>query len=65
MDGDKTLSTIVVADGKEGPLTRAAGTGKYEGMETTRTVEQLGPFKPIKDGTSHGCNRQTGTYKMK
>ena len=52
------------ADGK---VTRefVAGTGKYEGMETSGTVEPLGPFPVIKAGTIQDCNHQTGTYKLK
>ncbi len=42
-----------------------AGTGKYEGLATSGAVAPLGPFPTIKDGTFQGCNRQTGTYKMK
>ncbi len=41
------------------------GTGKYEGMVTTGTVEPLGPFPVIKAGTFQDCNHQTGTYKLK
>ena len=52
-------------DGKETFYTVVAGTGKYDGMVTTRTLEQLGPFKAIKEGTFQGCNHQTGTYKLK
>jgi hypothetical protein len=34
-------------------------------MVVTGTVEQLGPFPAIKDGTFQGCNHRTGTYKLK
>ena len=64
-DGDKRLTREeLTADGKD-TQTRVAGTGKYEGFVTTRTVEQLGSFPAIKDGTFQGCNRATGTYKLK
>jgi hypothetical protein len=58
-------ATWLFVDGKETFYTVVAGTGKYDGMVTTRTLEQLGPFKAIKEGTFQGCNHQTGTYKLK
>ena len=65
VDGDKYLSKVSTADGKS-TRTIVAGTGKYEGIVTTQTAfEPLGPFPTIKEGTSQGCNRQTGTYKLK
>ena len=65
VDGDKRLTSFSTGDGK---VTRAfvLGTGKYEGMvNTTGTVEPLGPFPAIKAGTFQDCNHQTGTYKLK
>ena len=44
---------------------RAAGTGKYEGLVRTASVQTLGPFPAIKPGTFQNCNRQTETYKLK
>ena len=64
-DGDKRLGHYSFVDGKETFYNIVAGTGKYEGMTLTSTVEQLGPFPAIKDGTFQGCNRRTGTYKLK
>ena len=64
VDGDKRLTSFSNVDGKT-TRTNVAGTGKYEGMVATGTVEQLGPFPVIKDGTFQGCNHQTGTYKLK
>jgi hypothetical protein len=64
VDGDKRLTYFSTADGKV-TRTFVAGTGKYEGMITTGTLEPLGPFPAIKDGTSQNCNHQTGTYKLK
>jgi len=63
-DGDKRLLSFSTVDGK---ITRnnVAGTGKYEGIVTAGTVENLGPFPSIKDGTFQNCNHQTGTYKLK
>jgi hypothetical protein len=63
-DGDKYLTRNSV----EGPKTvqeTLAGTGKYEGMVRTATAESLGQFPTIKPGTFQGCNRATGTYKLK
>ncbi len=64
VDGDKRLLSFSTVDGKV-TRTNVAGTGKYEGMVTTGTVEPLGPFPAIKDGTFQDCNHQTGTYKLK
>ena len=64
VDGDKRLTSFSNADGKI-TRTNVAGTGKYEGMITNGTVELLGPFPIIKDGTFQNCNHQPGTYKLK
>jgi len=64
-DGDKSLTYFsIMSDGK---ITneQLVGTGKYEGMVSSGTATPLGPFPVIKAGTFQGCNRQTGTYKMK
>jgi hypothetical protein len=64
VDGDKRLAYFSL--GSDGKVTRTfvVGTGKYEGMITTGTVEPLGPFPVIKDGTFQDCNHQIGTYKL-
>jgi len=64
-DGHKRLTQFYFKP--DGTVVRemVAGTGKYEGMTMTTTVTTLGTFNPIKSGTFQGCNRQTGTYKMK
>ena len=65
VDGDKRLTSFSTGDGKV-TRTFVLGTGKYEGMvNTTGTVEPLGPFPAIKAGTFQDCNHQTGTYKLK
>ena len=64
VDGDKRLLSFSNVDGKT-TRTNVAGTGKYEGIVTAGTVENLGPFPSIKDGTFQNCNHQTGTYKLK
>jgi hypothetical protein len=64
-DGDKRLSYFSL--GSDGKVTREniTGTGKYEGMVASGTVQPLGPFPVVKDGTFQNCNHQTGTYKLK
>ena len=64
VDGDKRLTYFSTGDGKI-TRTNVAGTGKYEGMVTSGTVENLGGFPAIKDGTFQNYNHQTGTYKLK
>ena len=65
VDGDKRLTYFSTGDGKV-TRTFVLGTGKYEGMvNTTGTVQPLGPFPAIKAGTFQDCNHQTGTYKLK
>ena len=63
-DGNKRLTYFSSSDGK---ITRefVVGTGKYEGMVTSGTVQPLGPFRTIKEGTFQNCNHQKGTYKLK
>jgi hypothetical protein len=63
-DGDKRLSYFSTGDGKT-TRTNLAGTGKYEGMVMVGSVEPLGSFPVIKDGTFQSCNHQSGTYKLK
>jgi hypothetical protein len=58
------LSYFSTGDGKV-TRTHVARTGKYEGMVMAGTVEPLGPFRAVKDGTFQDCNHQTGTYKLK
>jgi hypothetical protein len=64
-DGDKRLTYFSVAP--DGTVIRehVLGTGKYEGMASSGKVQPLGPFPTVKAGTFQGCNRQTGTYKLK
>jgi hypothetical protein len=64
-DGDKRLSYFSV--GSDGKVTRenVVGTGKFEGMVASGTVQPLGPFPVIKAGTFQDCNHQVGTYKLK
>ena len=63
--GDKRLTYFSI--GTDGKVTRefVSGTGKYEGMVMSGTVEPLGPFPEIQPGTFQDCNHQTGTYKLK
>ena len=64
-DGDKRLSYFSL--GSDGKVTRenVVGTGKFEGMIASGTVQPLGPFPVIKPGTFQDCNHQSGTYKLK
>ena len=64
-DGDKRLTYFSV--GADGKFTRenVTGTGKYEGMVASGSVQPLGPFPNIKAGTFQDCNYQKGTYKLK
>jgi hypothetical protein len=64
-DGDKRLAYFSL--GSDGKMTREniTGTGKYEGMVATGTVQPLGPFPVVKAGMLQDCNHQTGTYKLK
>lgn len=64
-DGSKRL---VVTTNQDGKVTREfiAGTGKYEGLvEVTANLQNVGGLSAIKPGTTQGCGRSTGTYKMK
>lgn len=63
-DGDKYLVRNT-AEGPQSVQETLAGTGKYEGMVRTGTAESVGQFPTIKPGTFQGCNRSTGTYKLK
>jgi hypothetical protein len=64
MDGDKFMAHGVF-DGTKTVTDAFGGTGKYEGMVRTGTSESPGPYPTPEAGTFTGCNRQTGTYKMK
>ena len=63
-DGDKYLNHIV-NDGQNSTRRVVAGTGKFEGMTASGTVQGAGPFSVVKPGTFQNCSHQTGTYKMK
>jgi hypothetical protein len=64
-DGDQRINRFAMLP--DGKFTREmiGGTGKYEGMEMTNTVFTMPPMKEAKPGVFQGCNRQTGTYKLK
>jgi hypothetical protein len=63
-DGDKWLVKNAT-EGTKGTSEALAGTGKYEGLVRTGGAESFGAFPTIKPGTFQGCNRGTGTYKLK
>jgi hypothetical protein len=64
-DGDKRLAYFSL--GSDGKVTREniTGTGKYEGMVASGTVQPLGPFPVVKAETFQDCNHQSGTYKLR
>jgi hypothetical protein len=64
-DGAKRLTRFHYdADGK---LVReeVAGTGMYDGMVTTGTVQEVVAPKEVTPGTTTFCNQLTGTYRLK
>jgi hypothetical protein len=63
-DGDRFMAHGVF-DGAKTVTDAFGGTGKYEGMVRNGTSESPGPYPTAEPGTFTGCNRQTGTYKMK
>jgi hypothetical protein len=40
------------------------GTGKFKGMTGSANVEYLGAMTPVRQGTTQGCRRVTGSYKL-
>jgi hypothetical protein len=64
-EGDKRVNRFEIQP--DGKIVREmiGGTGKYEGMMMSNTVAMLPPMREAKPGTFQGCNRQTGTYKLK
>ena len=63
-DGDKYL-THIVADGTTSTRKVVAGTGKYDGIVASGTVEGMGPFGALKPETVQNCSHQKGRYKLK
>ncbi|CAM4105791.1 hypothetical protein [Roseateles saccharophilus] len=63
-DGHKYM-TRIVGDGTNITRKVVAGTGKYEGMTASGTVEAMGPFGVSKPGTVQNCNHQKGSYRLK
>ena len=59
--------SLVSLLGSDGKVTREniTGSGKYEDMVATGTVQPLGPFPVVKAGPFQDSNHQTGTYKLK
>jgi hypothetical protein len=64
-DGDKRLTRFWYDSDGKFQREQVAGTGKYDGMVTTGSVQALGPPEEIKPGTVKVCNRATGTYKLR
>ncbi|HUH92805.1 MAG TPA: hypothetical protein VL742_06615 [Casimicrobiaceae bacterium] len=82
LDGKRSGNTVCVGVAKDGAkrFTRfwydvdgklqretLGGTGKYDGMVTTGTVQDVKAPPSMKPGTQtfEYCNRNTGTYKLK
>jgi hypothetical protein len=64
-DGDRRLTRFWYdAEGKY-QREQVIGTGKYDGMVTTGSVQAVGPPETIKPGIVKLCNRATGTYTLK
>ena len=63
-DGDKYM-THIVGDGTNSTRKVVAGSGKYDGLVASGTVEAMGPFGALKPGTTQNCSHQKGTYKLK
>lgn len=63
-DGDKYM-THIVGDGTNSTRRVVAGTGKYDGIVASGTVQGMGPFGVLKPGTTQNCSHQKGTYKLK
>jgi hypothetical protein len=63
-DGDRRL-IYFSSEGDKVVRENVTGTGKYEGMVASGTVQPLPPFPSIKPGTIQSCNQQAGTYKLK
>lgn len=40
------------------------GTGKFEGISGSGTVERVGNHVPVRPGTIQGCRRVTGSYRL-
>lgn len=63
-DGDRRLSYFS-QQGDQWVRENVTGTGKYEGMVASGSVQPMPPFPTVKAGTILACNHQKGTYKLK
>jgi hypothetical protein len=67
-DGDKWLmkyATAIGPDSFRGTWDAVHGTGKYAGMTATGEYKTLGPIPAVQSGGLQGCNRNSGTYKLR
>lgn len=69
-DGDKFLMNFKTGPVPAGQLatgtwTAAGGSGKYQGMVAKANYKAIGAVVPAVPGGFQGCNRNTGTYKLK
>ncbi len=64
-DGDKVLGRGIRTGNPGGEWTFINGTGKYAGITGGGAFKYLGQFPTVRKGHFQGCNRATGTYKLK
>ena len=64
-DGDKFLGRLTRTGNPGGEWTVINGTGKYAGITSGGTYKFLAQFPTVREGHFQGCNRATGTYKLK
>jgi hypothetical protein len=65
-DGATRLSRVWYDADSKLQRETVAGTGKYDGMVTTGTIQTVKESQAIKPGTQtvEYCNRNVGTYKL-
>jgi len=69
-DGDKFLMNFKTGPVPAGELatgtwTAVGGSGKYQGMMAKASYKAIRAVAPAVPGGFQGCNRNTGTYKLK
>jgi hypothetical protein len=64
-NGDKRLTRFWYDNDGKYQREAVSGTGQYDGMVTTGSVQAVGQPEQIKPGVTKYCNRGTGTYKLK
>jgi len=69
-DGDRFLMDYKMGPYPAGQLdygtwTATSGSGKYQGMVAKGSFKAIAQVVPAAAGNFQGCNRNTGTYKLK